>query len=39
MVAQDANPPSMDVPPVQTVDQGHLRRIPRMLTKKLDRTV
>jgi len=39
MIAQHANPPSMDVPPVETVDQTHLRRIPKMLTKKLDRMV
>ena len=39
MIAQHANPSSMDVPPVETVDQTHLRRIPKMLTKKLDKMV
>jgi hypothetical protein len=39
MLAQHVNAPMMDIAIVHTSEQTHRRRIPRILAKKLDKTV
>ena len=39
VVTKHPHPPSMDISSMKSFDEAHLRRMPRMLMKKLERTV